>query len=164
MPKSPTSCFRRSASHISAGLLHHALASTVLATPTVNGYRRFRANSLAPDRAAWGLDHRGVMLRVLGGRGDPATPHREPHRRAVGKSLSLYRLADRRRASMASTRTLDPGAPRRRALHVAMSDACPRTLADALDALRRSALFREQFGEIFVDYYVKIKRTELAAL
>src|SRR6185437_7576981 len=56
-----------------AGLLHHALASTVLANPTVNAYRRFRINSLAPDRAAWGLDHRGVLLRVLGGRKDPAT-------------------------------------------------------------------------------------------
>jgi hypothetical protein len=28
-------------------------------------------NSLAPDRATWCHDHRGVMIRVLGGRGDP---------------------------------------------------------------------------------------------
>ncbi|HEU5017095.1 MAG TPA: glutamine synthetase, partial [Pseudolabrys sp.] len=32
------------------GLLHHAITSTAFATPTVNGYRRFRSNSLAPDR------------------------------------------------------------------------------------------------------------------
>src|SRR5262249_16834820 len=55
------------------GLLHHAMASTVLANPTINGYRRFRANSLAPDRVSWGTDHRGVMFRVLGGAGDPAS-------------------------------------------------------------------------------------------
>ena len=55
------------------GLLQHAVPATVFATPTVNGYRRFRANSLAPDRASWGYDHRGVMLRVLGGPGDPAS-------------------------------------------------------------------------------------------
>src|SRR5215813_8789823 len=55
------------------GLLHHAMASTVLANPTINGYRRFRANSLAPDRVSWGTDHRGVMFRVLGGAGDLAS-------------------------------------------------------------------------------------------
>ena len=46
------------------GLLAHGAAATVFANPTVNAYRRFRANSLAPDRLTWGTDHRGVMLRV----------------------------------------------------------------------------------------------------
>ena len=55
------------------GLLEHASPATAFATPTVNGYRRFKPNSLAPDRAAWGYDHRGAMIRVLGGAGDPAT-------------------------------------------------------------------------------------------
>ena len=55
------------------GLLAHAAPATAFATPTVNGYRRFKPNSLAPDRAGWGYDHRGAMIRVLGGVGDPAT-------------------------------------------------------------------------------------------
>src|SRR3954471_23932918 len=55
------------------GLLQNAVASTVFATPTVNGYRRFKPNSLAPDRAGWGFDHRGAMIRVRGGAGDPGT-------------------------------------------------------------------------------------------
>ena len=55
------------------GVLKHAVAATVFAAPTVNGYRRFRPNSLAPDRVTWGVDHRGTLLRVLGGAGDPAT-------------------------------------------------------------------------------------------
>jgi glutamine synthetase len=56
-----------------AGLLTHAVPAAIFATPTVNGYRRFKPNSLAPDRAGWGFDHRGVMLRALGGKGDSAT-------------------------------------------------------------------------------------------
>jgi glutamine synthetase len=56
-----------------AGLLEYAVPSTVFATPTVNGYRRLRPNSLAPDRATWACDHRGAMIRVLGGAGDAAT-------------------------------------------------------------------------------------------
>ena len=59
-----------------AGLLEHTLASVAFAVPTVNGYRRFRPNSLAPDRAGWGYDHRGAMIRVLGAPGDP-TSHME---------------------------------------------------------------------------------------
>ena len=56
-----------------AGLLAHARASTVFTTPTINGYKRYRTYSLAPDRAIWGRDNRGVMIRVLGGAGDAAT-------------------------------------------------------------------------------------------
>ena len=55
------------------GLMQHAAACTAFATPTVNGYRRYRPNSLAPDRATWCHDHRGVMVRVLGAPGDAAT-------------------------------------------------------------------------------------------
>ena len=59
--------------HYLAGLLQHARASAVFATPTINGYKRYRAYSLAPDRAIWGRDNRGVMVRMLGGANDPAT-------------------------------------------------------------------------------------------
>ncbi|MEY9739498.1 glutamine synthetase [Bradyrhizobium ottawaense] len=55
------------------GLLDHARASTVFTTPTINGYKRYRSYSLAPDRAIWGRDNRGVMIRVLGGANDAAT-------------------------------------------------------------------------------------------
>jgi glutamine synthetase len=77
------------------GLMKHAGACTPFATPTVNGYRRYRPNSLAPDRATWCYDHRGVMIRVLGG---PDDPDGEPDRRAFRESLSLYPVADRGRA------------------------------------------------------------------
>src|SRR5580700_1477030 len=53
--------------HYLAGLLAHARPATAFCTPTVNGYKRYRSYSLAPDRAIWGRDNRGVMLRVLGG-------------------------------------------------------------------------------------------------
>ena len=49
--------------------------------------------SLAPDRAIWAHDNRGVMVRVLGG---PAIRDAagEPRRRARRQSLSLHGLAD----------------------------------------------------------------------
>ena len=56
-----------------AGLLAHAPGAAAFSTPTINGYRRYRAYSNAPDRAIWGRDNRGVMLRVVGEPGSLAT-------------------------------------------------------------------------------------------
>ena len=55
------------------GLLAHARAAAAFTTPTINGYKRYRPYSLAPDRAIWARDNRGVMIRVLGQPGDPVT-------------------------------------------------------------------------------------------
>src|SRR5579871_95321 len=55
------------------GLLTHAQAAAAFTTPTVNGYKRYRAYTLAPDRAIWARDNRGVMVRLLGQPGDPST-------------------------------------------------------------------------------------------
>src|SRR5437764_8398667 len=63
-------------------------AATVFATPTVNGYRRFRPNSLAPDRVGWGFDHRGAMVRVLGGRDDPATDRKSTRLNSSHRCIS----------------------------------------------------------------------------
>ena len=49
-----------------AGLLAHARAAAAFTTPTINGYKRYRAYALAPDRVIWGRDNRGVMIRVIG--------------------------------------------------------------------------------------------------
>ncbi|WP_430407651.1 glutamine synthetase family protein [Hydrogenophaga sp.] len=56
-----------------AGLLAHARGMTVLCTPTINGFARFRPNALAPQAVLWGQDNRGAMLRVVGAAGDNAT-------------------------------------------------------------------------------------------
>ena len=77
-----------------AGLLEHARASAAFATPTINGYKRYRPYSLAPERVTWGRDNRGVMVRVLGGPGDPATRIENRIGEPGGESLSLLCIAD----------------------------------------------------------------------
>jgi glutamine synthetase len=56
-----------------AGLLAHARGACAFSTPTINGYKRYRPYSLAPDRVIWGKENRGAMLRVVGGPKDPGT-------------------------------------------------------------------------------------------
>ena len=48
--------------HYLADLLAHARGMAALATPTVNGFERFRPSALAPQSILWGHDNRGAML------------------------------------------------------------------------------------------------------
>jgi glutamine synthetase len=141
-----------------AGLLRYAAPATVFATPTVNGYRRFRPNSLAPDRASWAYDHRGAMIRVLGGADDPAT--RLENR--VGEPAAnpyLYILSQivAGSAGIASGSPLPPPSDEP---YLAERPMLPKSLPEALDALEAESLFRHALGETFVDYFIKLKRSE----
>ena len=107
--KGRASCCRRSAATISAGLLQHAAPATVFATPTVNGYRRFRAEFAGARPRRLGLRpsrRHAARARRHRRSGDAA---REPRRRARRQSVSLHRRRRSSPASTASTQTLDPG-------------------------------------------------------
>jgi len=141
------------------GLLQHARAAAVFTTPTINGYKRYRSYSLAPDRAIWGRDNRGVMIRVLGGADDPATrlenrigePAANPYLYMASQILSGLDGVDR---------GLDPG-PSADTPYETKADLLPKTLHEAVFALKDDAFFREAFGSGFVDYYVHIKNAEM---
>ena len=92
------------------GLLAHARAAAAFTTPTINGYKRYRPYSLAPDRAIWARDNRGVMIRVLGQPGDAAT--RLENR--VGEPAAnpyLYMASQIYAGLDGVARRLDPGLP-----------------------------------------------------
>jgi glutamine synthetase len=141
------------------GLLKHARASAAFATPTINGYKRYRSYSLAPDRAIWGKDNRGVMVRVLGGAGDSAT--RLENR--IGESAAnpyLYMASQILAGLDGVDRGLDPG-PSADAPYETKAPLLPKTLREAVDALKDDAFFREALGANFVDYYAHIKNAEI---
>ncbi len=57
------------ARHAVAGILAHAPALAALANPTVNSYKRFGPDTLAPWLVDWGLDNRSAMVRIPPERG-----------------------------------------------------------------------------------------------
>jgi glutamine synthetase len=145
--------------HYLAGLLEHARASAVFATPTINGYKRYRSYSLAPDRAIWGRDNRGVMVRMLGGANDPAT--RLENR--IGEPAAnpyLYMASQVLAGLDGIDRALDPPPPADTPYETP-APVLPKTLREALDALKADSFFREKLGAGFVDYYVHIKNAEI---
>jgi glutamine synthetase len=137
-----------------------ASSPTVFTTPTINGYKRYRSYSLAPDRAIWARDNRGVMIRVLGGPGDPAT--RLENR--VGEPAAnpyLYMASQIVTGLDGMQRMLDPG-PSADTPYETPAPLLPKTLEDALAALRTDACLAEGFGKNFIDYYLRIKEAEIA--
>ncbi|MBI3435609.1 MAG: glutamine synthetase, partial [Proteobacteria bacterium] len=147
------------ARHFLGGLIEHAAAATVFTTPTINGYRRFRPNSLAPDRITWAFDHRGVMIRVLGGAGDAASRF-ENRCGEPSANPYLYMLAQIIAGLDGVDHERDPG-PACDEPYASGHPLLPKSLPAALDALDRSTLFRREIGAIYVDYFQRLKRNEI---
>jgi glutamine synthetase len=146
--------------HFLAGLLEHAPASAAFAAPTINAYRRYRPYSLAPDRAIWGKDNRGVMCRVLGAKDDPASrienrlgePAANPYLYMGSQLLAgLDGMAKRAEPPPSADTPYETPAP-----------ALPRSLEAALTALQGSTCYRAGFGDRFIDYFLHIKQAEIS--
>jgi len=146
--------------HYLAGLLAHARGAAAFTTPSVNGYKRYRQYTLAPDRAIWGRDNRGVMLRVIGGAGDGAT--RIENR--VGEPSAnpyLYMASQIICGLDGVEQKLEPG-PSADTPYEMEAPLLPKSLEEALVALRDDACIAAGLGKGFVDYFLRIKRGELA--
>ena len=141
-----------------AGLLQYAVPSTAFGTPTVNGYRRFKPNSLAPDRASWAYDHRGAMIRVLGGAGDPAT--RLENRMGEPAANPYLFILSQIVTGLSGIEAKLKAPPATDEPYTAERPMLPKTLPEALDALEKEPLFRRALGDTFIDYFIKLKRTE----
>jgi glutamine synthetase len=141
------------------GLIVHARAATLFTTPTINGYKRFRANSLAPDRALWARDNRGAMLRVLSAPGDPAS--RIENRIGEPAANSYLYLASQIYAGIDGIESgLEPGPPAERPYDTP-AQLLPKSLGEAIAALRADGFFRERFGSEMIDYLATLKEAEL---
>jgi glutamine synthetase len=143
-----------------AGLLAHARGAAALCTPTINGYKRYRPYSLAPDRVIWGKENRGALLRLVGGPRDPGTrienrigePAANPY---LYFASQIYSGLDGIERRLPLPRSADTP-------YEAKADFLPRTLEEALQHLKADKTLREGLGSGFVDYFCRIKEAEIA--
>jgi glutamine synthetase len=145
--------------HYVAGLLEHAAASCLLTTPTITGYKRYQPESLAPFRASWGRQHRGAMLRLVGGGSDPAT--RIENR--VGDSAAnpyLYVASQLWSGLWGLEAKEEPPAISASPYEQAAGPRLPSNLAAAIEAFAGSSQFRTSLGDEFVDYVAGVKQAE----
>ncbi|RJQ80737.1 glutamine synthetase [Pseudonocardiaceae bacterium YIM PH 21723] len=148
------------ARHAIAGVLAHAPALTALLNPTINSYKRFGPDSLAPWLIDWGLDNRSAMLRVPPERGDGTRielrlgdASANPYLVVTGV-LAAVLLGIRARVAPPPPLQgygYDPGRAAR----------LPETLPGALDALTADTELTDVLGKDFVRAYVSYKRDEI---
>ena len=146
--------------HYLAGLLAHARAACAFSTPTINGYKRYRPYSLAPDRVIWGKENRGALLRVIGAPGSSAT--RIENRTGEPAANPYLYFASQIYSGLDGMATRASPPPAAETPYEAKAELLPRTLTEALQALREDKVLRAGVGEAFVDYYCRIKDAEIA--
>jgi glutamine synthetase len=141
------------------GILENARAATVFTTPTINGYKRFKPNSLAPTKLVWGIFNRGVMINVHGKAGDPSS-HIENRAGEPGANPYLYIASQILSGLNGVDNKIDPGSP---SVTPYENDRplLALTLREALDELKKDEMFLEEMGSSFINYIVALKESEL---
>ncbi len=142
-----------------AGLLEHSMPMAMFATPTVNGYKRYRPYSFAPDRVCWALENRGALIRVQGAPGD-TNSHVEMRMGEPAANPYLYMAANIAAGLDGMRRQLDPPPPVEADPYTTQNPMLPASLGDAIGALEKDGFFRKAFGETLVDYLLQMKRSE----
>lgn len=146
-----------------AGLLHCLPQILPLFAPTVNSYKRLVEGMWAPTTLTWGIDNRTTAIRALPG-SDKST---RIELRVVGSDVNPYlamagALAAglygiKKNMKLTTLATTGNGYEDKR------HGVLPRNLWDATEAMEKSQLAKELFGEAFVDHFCRTRKNECRA-
>ncbi|MFC6239644.1 glutamine synthetase family protein [Longivirga aurantiaca] len=143
-----------------AGVLAHAPALAAILNPTINSYKRFGPDTLAPWLIDWGLDNRSAMVRIPPERGGAARMEvrlgdatANPYLAMAAVSAAIY---------LGVRDTLEPAAPLEGyGYDPESAPMLPQSLPEALDALEADTALAEVLGEFFVNSFLTYKRNEV---
>jgi glutamine synthetase len=98
------------------------------------------------------------MIRVLGGANDPAT--RLENRIGEPAANPYLYILSQIVAGLAGIDSKSALPPPSDEPYAAERPMLPKGLPEALEALAREPLFRRTLGDAFIDYFIKLKRSE----
>src|SRR5579859_4030061 len=146
--------------HAIGGVLAHAPALSALLNPTINSFKRFGPDTLAPWLIDWGLDNRSAMVRIPPERGPgarmeirlgDATANPYLVMAAVGAAVYLGIQDKVEPPAKLEGYGYDP----------ARAALLPASLAAALDALEADHELADVLGGYFAASFVAYKRNEI---
>lgn len=147
------------ARHAIAGLLTHAPALAALLNPTVNSYKRFGPDTLAPWLINWGLDNRSAMVRIPPERGSGARLELRLGDAGANPYLAIAALTAA--ALLGVQEGKEPPAPLEgHGYDLEKSQVLPMNLTAALDALEADEALIELLGKDFTASFLTYKRDE----
>jgi len=145
--------------HAIGGLAASMSDAMLIFAPTINSYRRYRAEAYVPLNPTWAVNNRGVALRI------PISDleNRRVEHRVAGADANPYLLAAAILAGIhrGITEQIDPGPPLSGNAYRNARPSLPLTWPEAALAFERSDFISEYFGEDFRHLFVTTRRGEL---
>jgi len=144
--------------HALGGLMATMGEGLAPCAPFANSYRRFQNTGWSPNAANWGYNHRLVSLRIpLSGDKDKRIEHR-----IAGADVNPFLLVAVVLAGILHglDKQLDPGPAAEEGQKQPEGNKLPTRWREALVAFEASAVFKEAFGEAFVEMYTRAKYSE----
>ena len=143
-----------------AGVLAHAPALAAILNPTINSYKRFGPDTLAPWLIDWGMDNRSAMVRIPPERG--AGTRMEVRLGDATANPYLAMAAVAAAIYLGVRDKLEPPEPLQGyGYDPDSAPMLPQSLPEALDALEADTDLIEVLGEFFVTSFVTYKRNEV---
>jgi glutamine synthetase len=144
--------------HFLGGWMHHARTMAPFYAPYPNSYKRYVYQSWAPIRISWSRDNRTAGFRIVGTGKSQRIESRLPGADANPYLAYAAALA----AGIDGIRNAIEPPPlfSGDAYQDDSARSVPANLSEATDALERSGMFRQAFGNDVVDHYVHFFRTE----
>jgi glutamine synthetase len=143
-----------------AGVLAHAPALSAVSNPTINSFKRFGPDTLAPWLVDWGLDNRSAMVRVPPERGRASRMELRLGDASANPYLAIAGLLAA--AYLGIRDELAPPEPLEGyGYDPSRSEKLPGDLETALHALEVDTEMVRILGEPFVKTFLTYKRNEL---
>ncbi|MGC8466333.1 MAG: glutamine synthetase family protein [Acidimicrobiales bacterium] len=143
-----------------AGIVAHAPALAALLNPTVNSYKRFGPDTLAPWLIDWGFDNRSAMVRIPPERGDGARLELRLGDASANPYLAIAGILGA--IALGLERRLEPPeALEGYGYDPTRAEILPTSLTQALDALERDRELTEVLGAGAVAAFLEYKRDEV---
>jgi glutamine synthetase len=146
--------------HAIGGVLAHAPALSALLNPTINSYKRFGPDTLAPWLIDWGLDNRSAMVRVPPERGQAARMEVRLGDATANPYLGIAAIGAA--VYLGISEKIEPSAKLEGyGYDPSRSAVLPMRLPDALRALEADTELTDVLGEYFVQSFLAYKRNEV---
>ncbi len=143
------------------GLAHTMAESMLLFAPTANAYKRFRPECYVPLAPTWGLNNRGVALRIPA----DAPENRRVEHRVAGADANPYLLTAAVLAGIhhGIATGLDPGAAVTGNPYHDHEASLPGSWEEALRGFERSRFVADYLGADFRRLFATTRRAEFQA-
>jgi glutamine synthetase len=146
--------------HAIGGVLRHARALSALLNPTINSYKRFGPDTLAPWLIDWGLDNRSAMVRIPPERGPGARMEVRLGDATANPYLAMAAVGAA--AYLGIQEKVEPPAKLEGyGYDAGRAEMLPLRLADALDALEADTELGGVLGDYFITSFLSYKRNEI---